>query len=370
MKTLNDAVTCLLSFGSAEDGKGLKKLYKKAALLVHSDRAKAHGITYTMTDVNRAWELVSKSLEGALGLIEGSIVSRRNRAFSDSWMNDPLHEATVPSFYSVDTMAEKAWQIVDSGETGDFTWFNPSKHSTFIKDLNLEYRYYYGGDVLALYSLENAFKTGKQSTGYRICYDRNGDGHFMEAFSEILNELCNSQTPKGVWKWLESLEFVDGGPYQGVRAEVTIGRHTVRVYRDNVPGNKQFSPFDLDRVKPVAKIPKKWTVVHLRKILANGQFRSYKQDYYYTDDYSRDAADNYRKGYFSNPLESYSDILTCTSQRVWSREEEGIIELHFGAHRNDGRSLIVDLNNRYPVVDMSDEEQEYLKGDIHFLKAS
>ncbi|MBE0362236.1 hypothetical protein PULV_a4053 [Pseudoalteromonas ulvae UL12] len=371
MKTLKQAVECLTSFGNAVDFKGLKKLYKKAALLVHSDRAKEHGCSYNMVDLNNAWGMISNNVESALMLIEGSEVLEKARVFANSWKDDPLHEASVPSFYTVETMAKKAWNIVEDGEDGNFVWFNPSKHVTYIKDSNLEYRYYYGGDVISFYDLENSFKTGKECTGFRVCHDRLTDRSFMEIWSEILNEYCETPTPKGVWTWLTSLEMVDNGRYHGKCAEIKVGDSSVRVYEDNVSGNKNFSPFVINRVKPVASMPKKWTVVQLRKILANGQFSKYKQDYYMTDDYAGDAASNFRKGYYQNPLDSYADILTCNHMRVWSNQnEDGTVVLHLGAHSNDGRSLIVDLNNRYPIVDMEAEEAQYLTGDIKLIDAA
>lgn len=368
MKKLSEAVKCIMYFGSAVDFKGLKKIYKKAALLVHSDRARSNECPYTMTDVNNAWKLIVSNKQAAMGMIKGSDIQVEASRAANAWKDDPLHEANVPSFFSVATMAKKKWNIIEDGEIGDFVWFNPSSHSTYIKKSNLEYRYYYGGDVISLYNLDFAFKARKVCKGYKICHQRNTDADFMEVWSLILDELCERPTPEGVWSWLSSLEMVDNGPYSGVCAEVSVNGSVVRIYSDDIAGNKMFSPFDVERVKPVQVIPKKWTVVHLRKLLANGQFSNYKQDFYYTDDYFQDSASNFRKGYFQNPLSSYVDILKCSHVRLWSRtSEDGTVTLNFGEHSNDGRSLIVELENRYPMIDMEDEEKQYLKGDIVLL---
>jgi hypothetical protein len=196
-------------------------------------------------------------------------------------------------------------------------------------------------------------------------------GEFWAVWFEALKQYCESESPASVWKWLESLSYVEQGKYHGVCSFLLVGNARLKIYRDEEKAAKVFSPFVVDRVKPVTEMPEKWTILHLRKILANGQFRSYTQDFYYTDDYAYDAAVNFRKGYIANPLESFSDALTCGSMRVWERvAEDGTVSLHFGAHSNDGRSLIVDLNNRYPIVDMEAEEKQYLKGEINLLEVA
>lgn len=370
MKNIQKAVECLLAFGDARDFKELKKLYKKAALLVHSDRSGSASTEFTMVDVNQAWECVNANPEKALALIEGSDVFERIQARVNSWKDDPLHDASVPSFYSVETMAKKAWSIVE--ESGvEFEWFSAGRSKVYIKDVNLEYTHYYGDESMYLYDLENAFKTGKTCVGYRVHLDHGRNGEFWAVWYDALKLFCESESPSSVWQWLGSLEYVDQGKYHGVCSFVTVGNSRLKIYRDEEKGAKVFSPFVVDRIKPVTEMPEKWTVLHLRKILANGQFRSYKQDYYHTDDSAYDAAVNCRKGYISNPLDSFADALTCGSMRVWERvSDDGTVALHFGAHSNDGRSLIVDLNNRYPIVDMEAEEKQYLKGEINLLEVA
>lgn len=378
MKTLKEAVNCLIWFSSSinlaiENLDGVRKLYKKAALLVHSDRQGSETCPFTMVDVNAAWELISKYSEAKVMEIVSDCIGSESRkaAFesaANAWKNDPLHEASVPAFFTVNTLSRDAWNLVDSSE--EFRWFS-AFNTTYFQDLHWEYKHWSGSESMCFVDLTNAYLVGKKCVSFRLHFNINKrDADSCSAWYKLLREQCQSTHPKAVVEWLESLEMSDMGRGLGVCASFIVGDVEVRIYRDELQANQVFSPFVLERLKPVVEAPTRWTNVHLRRIVANGQFTQLKQNYYYTDDYAYDAATNFRKGYIKNPIKSLAEMLGDKLHIYSSVDKSGKIRLSFGAHSNDGRSLIVDLNNRYPSVDMETEEIEFLQGPIKLLGAA
>lgn len=139
-------------------------------------------------------------------------------------------------------------------------------------------------------------------------------------------------------------------------AEIEIDGSVVSITYDEVKSHTVFNPFNLDALKPLKAIPKRWKLMDLVKVLVNGQFHSLKQNYYYTDDYLHDAAMGFRKGYIDNPiltaLEWFSERrVSCTRLSQTSNS------LNFGFHSNDSSSLVLDLDNRYTLVDVESDVQ-------------
>lgn len=378
MKTLKEAVSCLIWFSpninlTIESLDDVRKLYKKAALLVHTDRKSSETCPFTMVDVNAAWELISKSPEAkVMEIVSDCIGSESRKAVietaANAWTNDPLHEATVPAFFTVNTLCRDAWDVVDSSE--EFRWFS-GLHKTYFQDLNWEYKFWSGNESMCFVDLTNAYLVGKKCVSFSINFNINKrEADSCSAWYLLLKEQCQSTHPKAVVEWLKRLEMSDMGRGVGVCARFIVGDVEVRIYSDERQANQVFSPFALERLKPIVETPTRWTNVHLRRIIANGQFVRLKQDYYHTDDFASDAAENFREGYIKNPIKSLAKMFGDTLHIFSSVDKSGKIRLSFGAHSNDGRSLIVDLNNRYPSVDMETEEIEFLQGPIKLLGAA
>ncbi len=373
MKSLIKAVECLSFFRPATEAHAtmstVKKLYKRAALLVHSDRVIEVNCPYSMTDVNAAWEIISKSDETEVLRLFNSHI-RKESPVTEHWKNDPLHKANVPSFYTVDKLCEKEWKFAKADDE-DFRWFS-SWNTTFIDGSGCYFRckYWPGSECMSLADITNAFLHRKVCVSYRILFltglNPNGSrADSCTAFYQMVRELVGSSTPKAVFEWLGTLEMVELDRFSGKGARFEFGNVRITIYRDEENSSKVFSPFCIDRVKPLTELPKKWTVVHLRKALANGQFVRLKQNYYLTDDYAADAASNSREGYIQNPIAMFEKVLT-DDLHLYERSRDGVVELSFGCHMNDGRSIIINLDNRYPLVDMEQEEMLYLSGDINF----
>ena len=84
---------------------------------------------------------------------------------------------------------------------------------------------------------------------------------------------------------------------------------SLEIYASTEPGRRTFSPFALDRIKPLKALPAKWTIPHVIRALINGQYEELKCNGVYTDDYAYDAAVNYRMGTISNALEFCRGII-------------------------------------------------------------
>jgi hypothetical protein len=56
-----------------------------------------------------------------------------------------------------------------------------------------------------------------------------------------------------------------------------------------------FSPFSLGLLKPLTVVPEKWTMVHVRRALANNQFSDLRCTGRYSDDYAHDSDTNFSR---------------------------------------------------------------------------
>jgi hypothetical protein len=87
----------------------------------------------------------------------------------------------------------------------------------------------------------------------------------------------------------------------------------------------------------------------LTKLLVNGQYRSLQQDYKYTDDFGSDASNQFGRKMFHNP---FTLVQKLVEQRDFWLVHSGNNQMSFGAHSNDGKSLVIEINNRFPAVNL------------------
>ena len=97
---------------------------------------------------------------------------------------------------------------------------------------------------------------------------------------------------------------------------------TLEIYTGTEAGRRTFSPFALDRIKPLKAKPRKWTIPHVIRALINGQYEELKCNGVYTDDYAYDAAVNCRRGTISNALEFCRGIIKSPGG-WWAMAQEG-----------------------------------------------
>lgn len=102
-----------------------------------------------------------------------------------------------------------------------------------------------------------------------------------------------------------------------------------------------FSPFHLNRLPRLKKIPSKWTKRDAIRAIANGQYSMLRCDGRYTDDYYEDDRQNYRRGDITNWLGMVEKILTGDGWRVYADEEERV---HICCHHFDYNSMKLNLD--------------------------
>lgn len=332
----------------------LKRQYKMQALNAHPDKS---GDTVTMAEINAAWKVIKKHQK----MFTATSVAEPIEAYK----LDPLHVNNVPSFKSRDTLIADNWYVVDTVEDikytcGDNVYDDPflfmsRKDEVSIKSSMLNYtRSEHGGGSIT--DVTNAMRTGKTCRSYRINHP-GWDNDYYENFSNWTKAIGVENIEQlfayleSVTNWIE-LNYTDTGMLE-------IKEFNLTIYRENEKSSGVFSPLLLDTIKPVTKAPKKWTKVHFKKLLANGQFSHLKQNFYFTDDYAMDAALGDRRGYIQNPLRMLCDDWGENDlSRLYTSVENGVTYLRFGAHSNDSRQFAINLDNRYPDVDMADIEEQ------------
>lgn len=82
-------------------------------------------------------------------------------------------------------------------------------------------------------------------------------------------------------------------------AEVAEALLDAKVYFEERKANRVFPVNDLSRIKPLKKMPKKWTLPLVVRCLVNGQFTDLRCKGKFTDDYAYDNHINFARGDFS-----------------------------------------------------------------------
>ena len=190
--------------------------------------------------------------------------------------------------------------------------FSDLRHyDIYIKDLNAYIRFY--SDMLYIQDLNGAMQPGKTCTNYRIYFND----------CELLN-------------------FVNGDWNGFVKSVLNGAEIHFKHYVDNKKGTRVFSPWA--KLNPVKKVPKKWTLKHVRNLYANGQIVKAECRGYYTDDYAYDAAVNFGKGE-TNTAKLVKDVVESPGG-WWIREEKtdnDIIKISLCGHTFNTNTLYITI---------------------------
>lgn len=148
----------------------------------------------------------------------------------------------------------------------------------------------YGNEVcvtLWAYDVTNAFKTGKSCIGFRL--EALGD----EASNRLQNYLAvvNYNIPAFI-DWCASLD-VD---FESYNDRYVDKDRRISISKREPKGVETFSPLALSHLKPLKEIPAKWSLSHVRRLLAAGQYSYCGTELRLTDDYAYDAASEFGKG--------------------------------------------------------------------------
>lgn len=121
----------------------------------------------------------------------------------------------------------------------------------------------------------------------------------------------------------------------------------IKVLVREVKAKEVFNPLRLGHIKPLTKLPKRFGNDQLIKAIANGQYDVLSQNFRYTDDYAGDAANNFGRGEL-NPIAQLEDLITKRAAVQFSTDRgDGIVEVTYGAHSNDSRKCMVNLEAKH-----------------------
>lgn len=182
----------------------------------------------------------------------------------------------------------------------------------YFKAENMKVSRYSGFDDWRITDLTNALVPGKDCIEYCL-KSENGPHGNLDTTNFILSKFGDDL--KALWNFCESLELV------GYDSFTTKG---IIIYHSTEKGIRVFSPFNLNQVKPLKSMPKKWTLSHVRSAIINNQFKDLKCNYVLTDDYAYDSAVNFRKGAIKASLEFIKDIIECPNG-WWTSYRNGVV---------------------------------------------
>jgi hypothetical protein len=111
-----------------------------------------------------------------------------------------------------------------------------------------------------------------------------------------------------------------------------------------------YSPFNVDKLKRLTKMPAKLKKMDVVKLLVNGQYKGLKRDFKYTDDYAFDSAINFGKKEnlpFKLVLNIVDKMIKDRNGRQRMIEpKKGVYVVDFSPHSNESWSFLVDLNGK------------------------
>jgi hypothetical protein len=206
----------------------------------------------------------------------------------------------------------------------------------YIEEHQLSYQMYQ--DSLRIMLLDNALATGKTCAEYVIS-TQGYRGHSVDIIN-VFAKLTGEFNIQNVKRHLLGLTFTADRYHNMSQNLDEEGTVTVSLsYRDS---NRTFSPFTLERLKPLKEIPKKWNITTAKRALANNQFRNLRCNGCYSDDYAYDAAVNFHKGpRAATPL--LEDLVTSPSG-WWTSLDEQTGSVSICCHHFDSNSFTLDLN--------------------------
>ncbi len=217
----------------------------------------------------------------------------------------------------------RSFQIVEAAK--DVPLVNQIGKEYFIENENCRLAFYV--DEVVFVELKNAMRPGRTCERIQVTFENSnfhGDG--PGTYIDMLNRLKIDNAAQLISIIRNDLYELE--KYRGL-------------YVAEKKASKVFSPFV--KVKPISK-PNSWTKAHVWKALLAGQIHDAQYDYYYTDDYADDSANNFRKGRPVDCMELARELIETSSSgySVYERTdkstpEETLLSLHL--HGFDCKSL-------------------------------
>ena len=196
----------------------------------------------------------------------------------------------------------------------------------FCEKEKLYFRRTYGGDSMTIYDLSHAQKVGKTCDCWTIY---GGWNDTTSLFSRLEKEGIHTIS-----------ELADA-----CKEGTDIGN--ISIHLRTHKGLDVFSPFV--EVKPLEKVPEKWTKRNFTQALMSGQLFRGEVSYHYTDDYAMDAANNFGTGrgfhmaaFAKREVGDWGSCTNCYGEH--EPDKHGIYKVHYSEHANSSKTLWFDLN--------------------------
>jgi hypothetical protein len=197
----------------------------------------------------------------------------------------------------------------------------------FCQEENKKVALYHG--QIRITDLSEALKSGGTCQTYSL--------DFMESVDDDICTLINWYRQN--FSSLNELYSFLVEQFKGVeKNEVDLLLATgesFKAYRSEKKGVRVFSPFALERIKPLTGLPKKWNLQSAIKALINGQFKDLRCKGHYTDDYAFDAAYNFQKGPVADHILFAADIQESPSGWWTTLNENNVVSIcchHFKSY--------------------------------------
>ncbi|PKG68683.1 J domain-containing protein [Pseudoalteromonas sp. GutCa3] len=322
--------------------KSLKDIYKLAALKNHPDRKQGELSEFSMVEINKAWEFVSSKAAEVDRLIASKGTKQSFENQTSPIKDHDLTDSGLPAFFSRETLLNEAFTIVKDSKWND--WNNNKFETIYFEKYQVSVHIY--SSVIIITNIKDALETGRKCTEYRINWGLDNDEIGMQRFYEWVRNINNDSCLTSVLANIYTADYKDINEYT-CSAELAKG---LKVTRSELKAVKVFSPFKLNKIKPLTEVKAKVSANHLIKIIANGQYCNLQRNYRYTDDYSYDSASNFGQKVFENPFKLLKELIEDRSQcfHVFKYNNG----FSFGQHSNDGNSVIPSIENRFPSFDL------------------
>jgi len=208
----------------------------------------------------------------------------------------------------------------------DINWVsNISDNGKWISSIKSHGEYYTkNGEILirvwegsvSITDIYNAFKTGKKADHFSF------DGDFSD-FVDLI--------PKDAkYNNMMTLLFI-------------MTENGVDIKSSQKRSIDLYNPLALKHLKKVVKIPSRLNRMHLIKVIANQQYTILRSDYNYTDDYAFDSDRNFNKNSNLNPVATIRKIMSMNNVLFTNVNKDGFVQIHFGAHSNDGNTCVTTI---------------------------
>ena len=352
MMNVHNAIDLIVSAaksGAATDFESLKKLYKRAALSCHPDRnASENDCLATMKGLNAAWDYLSSNIDEVNSVL-GSVTGKRHSTGPDPIDSNVLTHSTLPAFKSRETLLREAFTIIDDEKWGD--WISVRHKTVYFSVYHL--RVHTFNNCIKIYELVNALEARKTCTVYTIHWGLDCDSAGYSRFLNWVSSISTTDCITGVIAHLSVANYKE--KRFSMEAELDKGLYVTK-YEEK--SGKVFSPFKLHKLAPLPSMPEgPLRHQHLVKLIANGQYRQLIRSQYLTDDYAHDAATNFGRKVYENPFNLLKELIEDKSGgfHLFKRSADSG-QYAFGDHMNDCKSIIPIIDNRFPSIDLLDEQ--------------